>query len=462
MRSFFLAGQSVPWYVVAFGMVGSSLSGVSFISVPGDVGAPVVSGSGLLRQAGYLQVVLGYAAGYAVIALLLIPLYYRHGLTSIYGYLGQRIGPTGRKTAALLFVVSRTLGAALRLYLAVGVLQWMVFEHLGVPFVVTGAFTVVFIAAYTGKGGMQAVVWTDVLQTAVMIIALAVSVFFVARSLEISNPLVHFFSGPYGQVFFWQPNLPNFFPKQFLGGMFLAIVMTGLDQDMMQKNLTCRTARESQWNIAGYSAAIVLVSTLLVILGGLLYEFAHAAGLNLPESTDALYPTLAMKAFAPWATIWVVLGLVAAAYNSADGSLTALTTSLMVDVFENDDDVRLKNFIYAGMSGLFVALMGGVYYGAKRGWLSENVVTMVLGWAAYTYGPLLGLFAFGMFTRRTTRDRFVPYVCLASPMLTYALFQFLDQAFGYRMGYETVVANGLLTFAGLWAAGIGAQSRAYR
>jgi Na+/proline symporter len=167
-----------------------------------------------------------------------------------------------------------------------------------------------------------------------------------------------------------------------------------------------------------------------------------------------------MKAFAPWATIWVVLGLVAAAYNSADGSLTALTTSLMVDVFENDDDVRLKNLIYAGMSGLFVSLMGGVYYGAKWGWLSENVVTMVLGWAGYTYGPLLGLFAFGMFTRRTTRDRLVPYVCLASPMLTYALVQFLNQTFAYRMGYETVLVNGLLTFSGLWATGIGAQARA--
>lgn len=453
MRSFFLAGRSVPWYVVAFGMVGSSLSGVSFISVPGDVGAPVVAGSGLARQGGYMQVVLGYAAGYAVIALLLIPLYYRYNLTSIYGYVGERLGTASRKTAALLFVVSRTLGAVLRLYLAVGVLQWMVFDSLGVPFVVTGAFTVVFIASYTGKGGMQAVVWTDVLQTAVMVLALAASVVYISASLGISNPVSHYFSGPYGKVFFWDPALPNFFPKQFFGGMFLAIVMTGLDQDMMQKNLTCRTAKESQWNIAGYSAAVALVSALLVMLGGLLYEYAGAGDMSVAAQADQIFPRTALERFVPGVAVLVVLGLVAAAYNSADGSLTALTTSIMVDVFENESDVRLKNYVYAGMSALFVALMTGVYYGASSGILGENVVTMALGWAGYTYGPLLGLFAYGMFTRRAVRDGLVPVVCVSAPFLTYAFNQALENGFGYRAGYETVVFNGLITFAGLWVTG---------
>ncbi len=453
MRSFFLAGQNVPWYIVAFGMVGSSLSGVSFISVPGDVGAPVVAGSHVLRQGGYMQVVLGYAAGYAVIALLLIPLYYRYGLTSIYGYIGERLGPTARKTASMLFVVSRTLGAVLRLYLAVGVLQWMVFDSLGVPFVVTGAFTVVFIASYTGQGGMQAVVWTDVLQTAVMIFALAASVAYLSLALGVSNPVAHYFSGPYGKVFFWDPALPNFFPKQFLGGMFLAIVMTGLDQDMMQKNLTCRTARESQWNIAGYSAAVILVSALLVMLGGLLYEYAGGGGAAVAAQADQIFPRTALERFAPAVAVWVVLGLVAAAYNSADGSLTALTTSFMVDVLENDSDVGLKNRIYIGFSAMFVGLMAGLYYGARSGFLGENVVTMALGWAGYTYGPLLGLFAYGMFTRRAVRDPLVPVVCVSSPLLTYLLHYALEKGLEYRMGYETVVVNGLVTFVGLWLTG---------
>ncbi|MCS7086617.1 MAG: sodium:solute symporter, partial [Bacteroidia bacterium] len=310
------------------------------------------------------------------------------------------------------------------------------------------------------EGGMQAVVWTDVLQTVVMIAAVFASIAFLSRSLGVSNPVTHFFSGPYGQVFFWDPALPNFFPKQFLGGMFLAVVMTGLDQDMMQKNLTCRSARQSQWNVAAYSAVIVLVGATLLVLGGLLYEYSGTGSTTVAARADRLFPQTVVERFDATTAVLAILGLIAAAYNSADGTLTALTTASMVDILENDRDVRLKNRIYVGFSVVFVALMTGVYYGARTGLFAENVVTMVLGWAGYTYGPLLGLFAFGMLTRKNVRDRLVPYVCFSAPFLTYAVNWTLEHSTGYRAGYETVVVNGAITFVGLWVVASKPRERA--
>ncbi len=441
--TFFRANRQSPWYLVAFGMVGASLSGVTFISVPGWVGD---------TQFGYLQMVMGYLPGYLVIATVLMPLYYRLNLTSIYGYLHQRFGLATYRTGAGFFLLSRTIGSAFRLFLVANVLQIALFDAWQVPFEATVALTIFLIWLYTYRGGIKTVVWTDTLQTLFMLLAVGISLWLVIRELGIAPTELPeaLRQSNYGQVFFWGEGKQNFF-KQFVGGAFIAIVMTGLDQDMMQKNLTCRSLGDAQKNMFWFSTSLVFVNLLFLSLGAALYLFAEARGIALPARTDDLYPLLAFQYFPPLVGILFLLGVIAAAYSSADSALTALTTSFCVDFlgFEHQTDEhhkkRVRQRVHVGFSVLLFLVIV-----AFRAINDESVVSAVFTWAGYTYGPLLGLFSFGLFWRRPVRDAWVPVVCLVSPLLTYALNWLAPRWLGYTFGFELVVLNGAITFVGLW------------
>jgi len=449
LEAFYVANRQAPWYLVAFGMIGTSLSGVTFVSVPGAVGTD---------QLGYMQVVLGYLAGYVVIMSVLLPLYYRLRLVSIYGYLAQRFGPVSYRTGAVFFIVSRAVGSAGRLYLAIAVLQWLVFDALGVPFVASTMLTLVFIMLYTGKGGLRTIIATDTLQTAFMLITVGVVIWQVSQALDLSTPLAAVAQSPYGQMFFWDASQPNFFWKQFIGGMFSTIAMTGLDQDMMQKNLACRNLRQAQLNMGSYAVALTVVAFLFVLLGALLYLYADATGYARPGRPDQLFPLLAYEAFGPMVAVLFVLGLIAAAYSSADGSLAALTTSICVDLLDlsrrQPDEaraLRTKNIVHWLTALAFVGLVLGfeaLNQLPKTGKVS--LITQILTLAGYTYGPLLGLYAFGLTTRLKLRDRWVPLVCLLAPLASYVLstnsVQWLG---GYQIGFELLLLNGGLTYLGL-------------
>ncbi len=462
-KAFFKAGQSSPWYLVAWGMIGASLSGVTFVSVPGAVGM-----DGLNQQLSYMQVVLGYLLGYAVIALVLLPLYYRLGLTSIYGYLAERFGMRSYYTGAAFFQISRMLGSALRLYLVAIVLDAFVLGPLGVPVWATVAGTLALIYAYTYRGGIQTVVYTDTLQTFTMLTAVGIAVYSITHSLGGGlGDLGHLVSmSGLDQVFFfeggWGDN--NNFWKQFFSGALITIVMTGLDQDMMQKNLTCRTLGDAQKNMATFGVLLVPINLLFLVLGILLFTYVQQLGLELPVNDagrvvgDKLFPMIALQQLGPVAGIAFIVGLVAAAYSSADGSLTALTTSFCVDFLGYErgemtegrsDRLQVqRRWIHLGFTVLmFVVIMGFWLSGA-----GESVINKVFKWAGFTYGPLLGLFAFGMMTKLRVRDWAVPIVCVAAPVLTYVLDANSEAWLGgFQFGFTVLALNGMLTFLGLLA-----------
>ena len=446
-EDFFSAARQSPWYVVAFGMVGASLSGVTFISVPGWVEA---------SQFSYLQVVLGYLLGYFVVALVLLPLYYRLGLTSIYQYLGERFGPRSHMTGAFFFFVSRVLGAAFRLYLVAIVLQYFIFDQWNFPFEGTVLISIFLIWIYTFRGGIKTIVWTDTLQTLFMIVAVVLSISFILKELNYS------FAGfltsdafkPYGQIWVTDSFLTrNYWLKSFLGGAFITICMTGLDQDMMQKNLSCRNLKEAQKNMISFSFVLVLVTLLFMILGALLFEFAKARGIGIPvmdgnAKTDLLFPEIALNGgLGSLLSITFMLGLLAAAYSSADSALTSLTTSFCIDFLKkNDPGIKLRKSVHIGMSLLLVLVIIAFKYV-----LNSNVIDSLLTVAGYTYGPLLGLFAFGMFTRWQIKDRYTLWMCLGIVLLIALIGRLpADQLGGYQLGYELLPLNGLLTFLGLW------------
>ncbi len=452
-EDFFIAGRQSPWPLVAFGMIGASLSGVTFISVPGAVGA-----EGLNRDFSYLQMVLGYTLGYAFIALVLLPLYYRLQLTSIYTYLGQRFGKVSYKTGAAFFLLSRTIGAAFRLYLVAIVLQKFVMDHYGIPFWATVLVTIVLIWIYTYRGGIKTIVWTDTLQTASMLIAVIATIWAIGNALEKDLfgliDMVH--NSGYAKVFFfeggWQD--PNNFFKQFFSGALITIVMTGLDQDMMQKNLSCHNLRDAQKNMFSFTLTLVLVNVLFLMLGALLYLYAANIGLSIPERSDHLFPTIALNHLSPIIGIFFVLGLIAAAYSSADSALTALTTSFCVDFLGFDADEhhseaaqqRLRWFVHIGFSLLLLVVI--IAFNALN---NDAVINQLFRAASYTYGPLLGLFMFGMLTPWKVRDRFVWVVCLLAPAVSYYIDTYSAQLMnGFRFGFLTLALNGMLTFAGLW------------
>ncbi len=455
-ESFFVANRNAPWYMVAFAMIGTSLSGVTFISVPGNVYG---------KSWSYLAVVLGYVAGYVVIGTVLLPLYYRLRLVSIYTYLEQRFGYWSYKTGALFFLISRALGSGLRLYLVAGVLQLAVFDAMGVPFAVTVMVSILFIYLYTFRGGLKTILWTDTFQTLAMLSCVGLSIYFISSELNLSfKQLVGTVRGSsMSQVYFANFSDDKFFWKQFVSGMFITIVMTGLDQDLMQKNLSCRSLADAQKNLFWFTPVIVGVNVLFLTLGVLLYQYAAAKGLHLSElpqllkpsgtlDTDLVFPYLATTQFTLLAGIVFILGLIAITYASADSALTALTTSFCVDFLDIKQypearQTRIRQLTHLGWS---VALIGIIL--AFRVLNNQSLIDAVFKTAGYTYGPLLGLFAFGIFTRRGLRDAFVLPVCVGAVGLTWLIVSHsVAWLGGYKFGFEILLLNGALVLLGLFA-----------
>lgn len=452
--NFFLAGRQAPWPLVAFGMIGSTISGITFISVPGAVG-----GTGANEAFSYFQVVLGYMLGYIVIAFVLLPLYYRLHLTSIYGYLEQRFGAFSYKTGAAYFLLSRSLGSALRLFLVAIVIHRFVMQPLGVPFWITVFMALALIWIYTFRGGLKTIIWTDALQTTFLLSAVILTVIFISQALDTSfgGMLEMVTNSQYSKIFYFEGGWsdPNNFFKQFLSGALITITMTGLDQDMMQKNLSCRNIGDAQKNMLTFSSVLVVVNLLFLTLGALLYIYASNFGVELPAKTDELYPGIAIEHLSPIVGVLFVLGLTAAAYSSADSGMTALTTSFCVDFlnFEKKTDVPESNLkktrmiVHLGVT-VVLFLMILVFNALSN----TAVITLLFQVAAYTYGPLLGLFVFGMATRLKVRDHLVLPVCIIAPVLTFLLDKYSAQILaGFQFGFLTIALNGLLTFLGLLA-----------
>lgn len=444
-NTFFTANRQSPWYLVAFGMIGASISGITFISVPGAVGK---------LQFAYFQVVLGYLVGYWVIIGILMPLYYRLNLVSIYTYLEQRFDFWSYKTGASFFLISRTIGSSLRLYVAAAVLDLFLFRpmHVEVPFFVTVATTILLIWVYTFRGGIKTIVWTDTFQTFFLIAAVSISVYHIANSLDLSfSGLFNAIDG-YDKVFFFDDvNSREYFWKHFLGGAFITITMTGMDQEIMQKNLTCKTLGDAQKNMFWFSLLLVFVNILFLILGALLYLYSNTHGISIPKITDELYPSLAFSEFGLLVGVFFLLGITASSYASSDSALAGLTTSFCIDFlnFKNkaeDDKRRQKTIVHIGFSALFLIIIL-----IFREINERSVIDAVLSIAGYTYGPLLGLFTFGIFTTRQVKDKLVPAVCVLSPVLSYILSMNSKDLFnGYVFGYEILIVNGMITFLGLW------------
>ncbi len=444
-QEFFTANRQSPWFVVAFGMIGASLSGITFISLPGEVGN---------SNFAYFQVVLGYFIGYMIIIKILLPLYYKLNLVSIYGYLEKRFGFWSYKTGAFFFLLSKIIGASFRLFLVAGVLQMALFNSWGVPFWITVSLTIVLIWIYTFRGGIKTIVWTDTFQTLFMLLSVVVSILLIAKNLDIgfTELPAKISASPLSKIFVWEWQSKYNFFKQFIAGAFIVVVMTGLDQDMMQKNLTCRNLRESQKNMFWFSVTLVLVNLLFLSLGVLLYMFASEKGITIPERTDDLFPMLALNHFNTFAGVSFLLGIIAAAYSSADSALTSLTTSFCVDYldFDRKDDEHYKKKtrikVHIGFSIIIFLVI--VVFNAIN---NESVINSLFIAAGYTYGPLLGLFTFGLFTKRPVRDRWVPFIAVASPMLSYIINIHSEEwLWGYKFGFEILLLNGLLTYVGLW------------
>lgn len=449
-KTFFSGNKESPWYIVAFGMVGASLSGITFISVPGDVGSTSLT---------YFQVVLGYLFGYFVVAFVLLPIYYKQNLTSIYEYLGDRFGRKSHMTGAFFFFVSRVLGAAFRLFLVAIVLQQFVFDSWGVPFEFTVTISILLIWIYTFRGGIKTVVWTDTLQTLLMILSVFLSIYYITMSLDIG--FIEFLNSEdfntKSEIFVTDSILEkNHFLKSFIGGIFITICMTGLDQDMMQKNLTCRTLGDAQKNMIVFSIILVAVTFIFLILGTLLFTFAEKNDVFIPilngrESTDLLFPQIALNSdLNIMLSITFLLGLIAAAYSSADSALTSLTTSFCVDFMDienkNEKSQKKLRFYTHILMSIFLIVVILVY----KNYLSTSVIDSLLTIAGFTYGPLLGLFTFGIFTKYKINDNLSFFVCLISVLIVSYIFFRPELLGGYKIGYELLPINGLITFFGLY------------
>ncbi len=446
--TFMLGNRRSPWLVVAYGMIGASLSGVTFISIPGDVSN---------TQFSYMVIVLGYLLGYFVIANVLLPLYYKLQLTSIYTYLEERFGFWSYKTGSVFFLISRIIGASFRMFLVVSVLQLFVFNAWGIPFWATVAMFIILIMLYTFRGGIKTIVWTDTLQTTFMLIAVVITLVIISSKMDLS------FSGlvqeirdsEYSRMFITEWQDRHFMIKDFLAGMFIAIVMTGLDQDMMQKSLSCKNLKDAKKNIYWLSYALVPVNLLFLSLGAVLWIYASGIG-GFPTlgTTDELFPTVALQYLGPVAGITFIIGLIAAAYSSADSALTALTTSFSVDILgirKRDDldekqKTRVRYLVHIGISVIVFFVI--VTFNAIN---DRSVISSLFTIAGYTYGPLLGMFAYGLFTKHKIRDKYVPMIAIISPALCYVLSIYDTNIFwGYDFGFELLLVNGFLTFMGLF------------
>jgi Na+/proline symporter len=445
-QSFFIGNKVSPWFVVAYGMIGASLSGVTFMSLPGWVKD---------TQFSYMVVVMGYLFGYLVIALVLLPLYYRLKLTSIYSYLDQRFGFWSYKTGAGFFIISRTLGASLRMYLVINVLQIFVFDAWNVPFWVNVLVFITLIILYTLKGGIRTIIWTDTLQTTFMLLAVVLSVIYIARDLDIS--LIKLVStvkeSSVSKMFITDWHHERFFLKQFFSGMFITIVMTGLDQEMMQKNLSCRNIKDAQKNMFTFSGILFFVNLLFLFLGALLLIFVQSKGVAVTTS-DELFPTIAIKYLGPMAGMVFLIGLISAAFPSADGALTSLTTSVSIDFLGLDRregitekaKTRIRYIVHLSIA--FVFFISVLIFSKLS---DKAVIDKLFTIAGYTYGPLLGLYSFGLFTKRKVKDNITPFIAIISPLICFFLSRYSEELFnGYKFGFELLLLNGLLTFTGLY------------
>ncbi len=446
-QAFYSGNRQSPWWSVAIGMVGASLSGVSFISVPG-----MIQGNAFT----YMQTVGGFFVGYLVIAQILLPLYYRHNLTSIYTYLGDRFGRHSHRTGAWFFLLSRLIGSAVRLYIVVLLLQNLVFSHFDIPFALTASILVLLMWLYTAKSGIKTIVWTDFVQTLVLITVLVLIIVQILQAIDMPLSDIYAEAKQMGhtQLLVWDDwHSKQHVVKQFVSGIFIAIVMTGLDQDMMQKNLTCRTLSEAKKNMCSYGIAFLPINFLFLCLGVLLLCFARQEGIVLPSAGDQILPLLATQHLGPTVAVLFVIGIVAAAFSSADSALTSLTTSFTLDILATKVDdsphaVRTRKRVHLGISVLFVIVM--IIFQSLS---NTSVLDAIYVIASYTYGPLLGMFALGLFTQRRVNDRVVPYIALASPMICYALNHISQTHWGYSFGSELLMLNGLLTFGGMWLIG---------
>ena len=438
-ETFFRGNRQSPWYMVAFGMVGASISGITLVSVPGMV---------MTSQMAYLQLCIGFILGYVFIAFVLLPVYYRLNVASIYAYLGERLGPTAHLTGSWFFLLSKMTGAALRFYVVCLVLQQFVFGPMGWPFWLTAVALVLLIWLYTRRGGIRTLVFTDTFQTFCLLVALLLIIYMVIRGLgySVGEAVSAVAADEHSRIFVlddWRS--PQNLWKQLVSGAFIVIVMTGLDQDMMQKNLTCKTLREAQKDMCSYGVAFVPVNLLFLALGVLLLQYFAQAGIAIPQKGDELMP-LAVEHFGMWVGVPFVIGIVAASFSSADSALTSLTTIFCVDICRRQDDERLRKYVHLGMCVVFVGFIL-----AFRILNNTSLIDAIYTLVGYTYGPLLGLFAFGLLTKRRPRGSWVPVVCVASPLLCYALSTIAKQQFDYQFGYELLLMNGLLTFIGCLA-----------
>lgn len=438
--TFYRGNRQSPWYLVAFGMIGASISGVTFVSVPGMVNTIGMT---------YLQTCLGFVLGYVAVAFVLLPIYYHLNLTTIYSYLQQRLGTRSYKTGAWFFLLSKMSGAAVKFYVVCMILQRFVLDALGIPFVITVLVLVALIWLYTRRGGIKTLVWTDTFQTFCMFMALIFIIINVMSMLNLSvNEVVTtIVQDERSRVFVFDDwvSKQNFW-KLFISGIFIVVVMTGLDQDMMQKNLTCKTLREAQKDMCTYGLAFVPANLLFLCLGVLLSMLAQQEGIALPSSGDELLPMFAATGkMGNMVVVLFTIGIVAASFSSADSALTALTTTYCVDIKEKADDETLRHRVHAGMSVVFI-----IFILLFRTFNSTNLIDAIYILVSYTYGPLLGLFAFGLFTKYQVTDRWVPYFAILSPILCYALDVLAQQLWGYHFGYELLMLNGALTFAGLY------------
>jgi Na+/proline symporter len=441
--TFFNANKQSPWYLVAFGMIGASLSGVNFISVPGWIEA---------SQFSYMQVVLGYILGYLVIGTVLLPLYYKLNLTSIYTYLDERFGNYSYKTGASFFLISRVVGSSFRLYLVANVLQIILFDELGIQFWQTVTITVLLIWLYTFKSGIKTIVWTDTLQTLFMLISVGVAIYYISNDLGIDggNLLSYVLDSDLSKTFFFDDIKSGiYFWKQFISGAFIAIVMTGLDQDMMQKNLTCKTLKDAQKNMFWFTIVLTIVNFVFLTLGLLLTVYAQQNGIDAHK--DDLFPILAQNHLGIGVFVFFILGLIAAAYSSADSALTALTTSCSIDIiniekrYDEEKQVRVRKQIHILISLIIIFVIVAFKYIIK----DESVIAKLFVFAGYTYGPLLGLYAFGLFTKLQVKDKLVPIIAILSPILSYFISVNSSKWFGFEFGFFILILNGVLTFLGL-------------
>ncbi|WP_308272819.1 sodium:solute symporter [Prevotella sp.] len=448
-QTFFRANRRSPWYMVAFGMVGASISGITFVSVPGMT---------MFTGMTYVQMCIGFILGYFAVAFVLLPVYYRLNLTTIYTYLKERLGMRSYKTGAWFFLISKMTGAAVRFYVVCIILQRFVLDAIGVPFALTVVAMVALIWLYTRRGGIKTLVWTDTFQTTCMFAALILIIYNVMGQLGMSatDAVKAIATDEHSRMFVMDDwiSKQNFW-KQFLSGAFVVIVMTGLDQDMMQKNLTCRTLREAQKDMCTYGFAFVPANILFMALGVLLMQLAQKDGIALPASGDELLPMFAATGrLGSTVVVLFTIGIVAASFSSADSALTALTTSYCVDIRQREGDEQLRRRAHIGIAvvfGLFILLFKTLN--------STSVIDAIYILCSYTYGPLLGLFAFGLFTRRKPCDKLVPYIAVASPIVCFALEKTAMQCWGYKFGYELLMINGLLTFMGLYASRIVGRKR---